>query len=98
MLGLECASKLVRKLTILPGTFLILLQAGFLESVDVADVHGALAGLKGISEAYRAQGGEDSAIDRQKVRIMFSIRPPVDHPSDICLYCDYAPRCHFGTT
>ncbi|OJA17158.1 hypothetical protein AZE42_00195 [Rhizopogon vesiculosus] len=52
-LGLGCASKL----------------AEFLQSVDVAGVHGALAGLTGISEAYRSQGGEDSATNRQKVRI-----------------------------
>ncbi|OAX38758.1 ARM repeat-containing protein [Rhizopogon vinicolor AM-OR11-026] len=58
-LGLGCASKL----------------AGFLQSVDVADVHGALAGLTGISEAYRSQGSEDSATNRQKIFAFIAIVP-----------------------
>lgn len=56
-LGLECASKM----------------AGFLHSVDVSDVHGALAALTGISEAYRAQGSEESASNRQKIFALIAI-------------------------
>ncbi|KAG1872410.1 tubulin folding cofactor D C terminal-domain-containing protein [Suillus subalutaceus] len=56
-LGLECASKI----------------AGFLHSVDVSDVHGALAALTGISEAYRAQGSEENASNRQKIFAFIAI-------------------------
>ncbi|KAG1885037.1 TBCD protein [Suillus subluteus] len=56
-LGLECASKI----------------AGFLHSVDVSDVHGALAALTGISEAYRAQGSEENESNRQKIFAFIAI-------------------------
>ncbi|KAG1772386.1 TBCD protein [Suillus occidentalis] len=56
-LGLECASKM----------------AGFLHSVDVSDVHGALAALTGISEAYRVQGSEENASNRQKIFAFIAI-------------------------
>ncbi|KAG2129100.1 TBCD protein [Suillus clintonianus] len=58
-LGLECASKM----------------AGFLNSVDVSDVHGALAALTGISEAYRAQESEENAINRRKIFAHIAIVP-----------------------
>ncbi|KAG2047927.1 ARM repeat-containing protein [Suillus hirtellus] len=57
ILGLECASKM----------------AGFLGSVDVSDVHGALAALSGISEAYRAQESEENASNRQKIFAFIAI-------------------------
>ncbi|KAG1906602.1 tubulin folding cofactor D C terminal-domain-containing protein [Suillus fuscotomentosus] len=57
ILGLECASKM----------------AGFLDSVDVSDVHGALAALTGISEAYRAQESEENASNRQKIFAFIAI-------------------------
>ncbi|KAG0693184.1 ARM repeat-containing protein [Suillus ampliporus] len=58
-LGLECASKM----------------AGFLQSVDVADVHGALAALVGISEAYRTQKSEENASNRRKIFAFIAIVP-----------------------
>jgi len=67
VLGLECASKLVRILSRSRRNVSHQLQARLLESVDVVDVHGALAGLTSISEAFRVQGSKDNAINRQKV-------------------------------
>ncbi|KAG1751240.1 TBCD protein [Suillus lakei] len=58
-LGLECALKM----------------AGFLHSVDVSDVHGALAALTGISEAYRTQGSEKNASNRRKIFALIAMVP-----------------------